>query len=301
MPGFSPSKYFHLYKSDAMITLRLASERGHADFGWLNSRHSFAFGRWRPPETLPHGHGFRTLRVINQDIVGPASKGGGFDPHPHHDMEIISYVIAGAMAHGDSTGTKAIIRPGDIQRMTAGRGIVHSEFNASDDQPVHFLQIWIQPDRRGHEPGYAQTHFPREAKLNQLRLVGAPAQAVIDAGPNPPIALNADARLYASILLAGAEVAVPLGQARHAWVQVIRGRVALDDGTGERVLGAGDAAAISPETPTPSAPAPVAGAGLGAGANAGGGAGGSGMGRTLTVSGRTSAQEESELLVFDLP
>lgn len=269
-----------------MITTRPSSLRGHADFGWLNSRHSFAFGHWRPPAGLPYAQGFRTLRVINQDIVGPAKLGGGFDPHPHHDMEIISYVIEGALAHQDSTGTKATIKPGDIQRMTAGTGIVHSEFNASDDAPVHFLQIWIFPDRRGHTPGYAQAHFTREDKLNQLCLIGAPAAS--NPYPDPrgrAIPLNADARLYASILQPGQTVELPMAPARHAWVQLIRGKVRITDGTAEHVLEAGDAAAISPKNLTPSADTTSSPIG----------------GSTLRITGASDPTVESELLVFDLP
>lgn len=264
-----------------MITVRTSTDRGHVNFGWLDSRHTFAFGHWRPPAGLPHAHGFRGLRVINQDIVGPAKQGGGFDHHPHHDMEIISYVIEGGLAHEDSTGTRATIRPGDIQRMTAGTGIVHAEFNASDDQPVHFLQIWLLPDRRGHTPGYAQANFPRQAKLNQLLLVGAHSDGDTR-GAGGAIPLHANARLYASVLEPGRAVELTLAPGRHAWVQVVKGRARIGDGESEVVLEAGDGAAISAAALTPD-----------------GGVGKPG-GPVVRLVGEAHGAQASELLVFDL-
>lgn len=213
-----------------MITLRPAQERGVANFGWLNSRHTFSFGNYYDPNHM----GFATLRVINEDKVIP---GQGFGAHGHRDMEIISYVLEGALEHKDSIGTGSVIRPGDVQRMSAGTGIMHSEFNASKTEPVHFLQIWILPAERGIEPGYEQKSFSEEEKRNRLRLVGSRD------GRNGSITIHQDVDLYASSLQDGEAVNHSLAAGRVAWLQVVRGAVQLSD----QLLTAGDGAAISEE------------------------------------------------------
>ena len=210
-----------------MIAVRKADERGIANFGWLNSRHSFSFGHYYDPTHM----GFQTLRVINDDRVVP---GAGFDTHGHRDMEIITYVREGALAHKDSLGTGSTIRPGDVQRMSAGTGIRHSEFNASKTAPVHFLQIWILPERDGLEPGYEQREFPLEEKKGRLRLVASRD------GRDGSVTVHQDADLYASVLEAGDSVAHDLAPGRHAWLQVARGAVTLNG----RNLAEGDGAAI---------------------------------------------------------
>ena len=170
-----------------MLTLRRAEERGRANLGWLDSRHSFSFGHYYDPEHM----GFGPLRVINDDRVAP---GGGFPTHPHGDMEIVSYVLEGGLAHKDSLGTGSVIRPGDVQRMSAGSGIRHSEFNASKTEPVHFLQIWIVPERQGLEPGYEQKTFSAEEKRGKLRLVGSRD------GREGSVTIHQDVDLYATLL-----------------------------------------------------------------------------------------------------
>ena len=182
-----------------MITLRKASERGHADHGWLDSHHTFSFADYHDPRHM----GFRALRVINDDRV---AAGKGFGSHPHRDMEIISYVLEGALAHKDSMGTGAVIRPGDVQRMSAGTGVVHSEFNASPTEKVHFLQIWIVPDKRGITPGYEQKSFSAADKRGRLRLVAAPD------GADGAVTIHADARVYAGVFGATDQ---------PAWVQML--------------------------------------------------------------------------------
>lgn len=213
-----------------MLTIRKASERGHANHGWLDSHHTFSFADYYDPKHM----GFRALRVINDDRV---AGGQGFGAHPHRDMEIISYVLEGALAHKDSMGTGAVIRPGDVQRMSAGTGVVHSEFNASRDEQVHFLQIWIQPDQRGVRPGYAQKTFADEEKRGRLRLVASRD------GADGSITIHADARVYAGLFGAGesAELAIPAG--RHVWVHVARGAVRVN---GQEVVD-GDGVALSDE------------------------------------------------------
>jgi redox-sensitive bicupin YhaK (pirin superfamily) len=213
-----------------MIILRPSRERGHAEHGWLDSRHTFSFADYHDPKHM----GFRALRVINEDRVAP---GKGFGTHPHRDMEIVSYVLEGALEHKDSMGTGSVIRPGDVQRMTAGTGVTHSEFNASKSEPVHFLQIWILPARAGLRPGYEQKNFSAAEKTNRLCLVAA------HDGREGAITIHQDAELYAALLDAGASVSHPLAKGRHAWVQVTRGAVEL----GGHVLSAGDGAALVDE------------------------------------------------------
>jgi len=211
-----------------MITIRPRDQRGTAKIGWLDSRHSFSFGHYYDPAQM----GFRALRVINEDRVIP---GAGFPTHGHRDMEIISYVLDGALAHRDSTGNAEVIRPGDVQRMTAGTGVRHSEFNASDKAPVHFLQIWLLPEREGLEPGYEQKSFGDAEKRGRLRLVASRD------GRDGSVTVHQDVELYATVLAPDDKVAYDLEPGRHAWVQVARGQATLN---GE-LLKEGDGAAIS--------------------------------------------------------
>ncbi|PKR88158.1 quercetin 2,3-dioxygenase [Pleomorphomonas diazotrophica] len=209
-----------------MITIRKASERGHTDAGWLDSHHSFSFGHYFDPSAM----GFGPLRVINDDRV---AGGGGFPPHPHADMEIVSYVLEGALQHRDSLGTGSVIRPGDVQRMSAGTGIRHSEFNASATDPVHFLQIWILPEADGFAPSYEQKSFNDEL-TNRLRLVASRD------GRDGALALHRDVDLYAGRLTAGTEVDHSFAPGRLGWLQVARGSVKING----QDLGEGDGAAI---------------------------------------------------------
>jgi quercetin 2,3-dioxygenase len=213
-----------------MIDVRRAKERGHANHGWLDTWHTFSFSSYYDE----HFMGFRVLRVINEDTVAP---GQGFPLHGHRDMEIISYVLEGGLAHKDSLGTGSVIRPGDVQRMSAGTGVRHSEFNASDSAPVHFLQIWIEPARAGIEPGYEQKAFAEADKRGRLRLVASPD------GADGSVTIHQDARLYATVLAPGQSVVHRLAPGRHAWVQVTRGTLTV---AGEP-LAQGDGAAISDE------------------------------------------------------
>ncbi|HWO17631.1 MAG TPA: pirin family protein [Kofleriaceae bacterium] len=213
-----------------MMTLRKASERGHARHGWLDSHHTFSFADYHDPRHM----GFRALRVINDDRV---EAGQGFGAHPHRDMEIISYVLEGALAHKDSMGTGAVIKPGDVQRMSAGTGVVHSEFNASRAEAVHFLQIWIIPDQQGVAPSYEQKTFPDAEKRGQLRLVASPD------GAAGSVTLHADARVYAGIFGAGERTTFTLPARRYAWVHVAAGQARL----GGVPLAAGDGVAIEDE------------------------------------------------------
>lgn len=213
-----------------MITIRPAHARGTANFGWLDSRHTFSFGEYFDPNHM----GFASLRVINEDKVTP---GKGFGTHGHRDMEIISYVLEGALEHKDSIGTGSIIRPGDVQRMSAGTGIRHSEFNASPTEPVHFLQIWILPEQTGIAPGYEQKTFSEAEKRGKLRLVGSRH------GRDGSITIHQDVDLYAANLQAGDTVNHVLTSGRAAWLQVASGSVQLND----RTLTAGDGAAIAQE------------------------------------------------------
>ena len=214
-----------------MITIRKAQERGHARHGWLESYHTFSFAGYHDPKHM----GFRDLRVINEDRVQPRQ---GFGTHSHRDMEIVSYVLEGALEHKDSLGTGSVIRPGDVQRMSAGTGVSHSEFNHSATDPVHFLQIWILPERDGLAPSYEEKHFAAEARQGVLRLVVSP-----DARAGS-VRVHQDVELYASLLRAGESVEHALRPGRHAWLQVARGRCTLN-GT---PLEAGDGAAVSGET-----------------------------------------------------
>jgi redox-sensitive bicupin YhaK (pirin superfamily) len=208
-----------------MITVRPAEARGRTQLEWLDSRHTFSFGDYYDPRHM----GFRALRVINEDRVAP---GGGFATHPHRDMEIVTWVLAGALEHRDSLGHGSVIRPGDVQRMTAGTGIAHSEFNPSATEPVHFLQIWILPATRGLAPGYEQRAV---AAGGGLRLVAARE------GGGQAITIHQDAALYVATLAPGEGVTHRLAPGRHAYLQVTRGRVVADG----VLLGAGDGAAVS--------------------------------------------------------
>ncbi len=213
-----------------MITVRPSAERGHANHGWLDSRHTFSFADYYDEDHMA----FRTLRVINEDLIAP---GGGFPTHGHRDMEIISYLIAGSLAHKDSLGSQETIRPGEIQAMTAGRGVLHSEFNPSRTETAHLLQIWIQPRARNLPPAYQQRVFPEVDRTDRLALIasGAPGTTALP--------INADADLRAALLTSGTTVRHDLAPGRHAWVQVARGSLTVN-GT---LLQAGDGAAISEE------------------------------------------------------
>ena len=213
-----------------MIRLRKAKDRGHADHGWLDTWHTFSFADYYDPEQM----GFRALRVINDDVVAP---GRGFGTHPHRDMEIVTYVLEGALAHKDSMGNASTIVPGEVQRMSAGTGVLHSEFNHSRTDPVHLLQIWLLPDRNGLAPSYEQTFFPDEEKRGRLRLVASPDAA------DGSVRIHQDARLYATLLATGEEVTHALAPGRHAWVHVARGKASLNG----QPLEAGDGAAVSAE------------------------------------------------------
>ena len=213
-----------------MIRIRPANERGLADFGWLKSRHSFSFGQYHDPRHM----GFGALRVINDDRVAP---GAGFGMHPHRDMEIVTVVLEGALEHKDSLGSGSIIRPGDVQRMSAGTGIRHSEFNPSADEPVHFLQIWIEPAVQGVAPDYAQAHFSNAERQGRLRLVAS------GDGRDGSLTLQQDAALYIGRLAAGETAVHTPALGRRVWLQVASGGVRLN-GT---ALAAGDGAAIEDE------------------------------------------------------
>ncbi len=213
-----------------MITIRRSQERGGGDHGWLNTRHTFSFDTYYDPR---HMH-FRALRVINEDIVQP---GAGFPTHPHRDMEIITYVLEGALQHQDSLGNGSIIRPGDGQRMSAGTGILHSEANASKTDPVHLLQIWILPERKGIEPGYEQKAFSEDAKRGRLKLIAARD------GHNGAVTVHQDVSLYVSLLNKQQKVEHALAPGRHAWLQIARGSVAVNGARLEQ----GDGAAVSDE------------------------------------------------------
>ncbi len=214
-----------------MIAIRSRDDRGVERNGWLDSRHTFSFGHYFDPAHM----GFRALRVINEDRVIP---GAGFPPHGHRDMEIISYVLDGALEHKDSTGTSSVIRPGEVQRMTAGTGVRHSEYNASKTESVHFLQIWILPERESPAPGYEQRAFPAADRRGRWRQVAS------QNGRDGSITVHQDVDLYASLLAADERIGFDLRPGRHAWIQVARGQVRLN---GESVK-QGDGVAISSET-----------------------------------------------------
>ncbi len=213
-----------------MIQIRKSGQRGHFDHGWLNTYHTFSFADYYEPEFM----GFRSLRVINEDRV---AAGAGFGTHGHRDMEIVSYVLEGALAHHDNIGTGGVIKPGDVQRMSAGTGVLHSEMNSSKVEPVHFLQIWILPERNGIKPGYEQKHFDESERRGTLRLVAAP-------GSNDgAVELHQDVRIYSALLDGGASVTHQFDANRYGWVQVARGEIDLN---GQNLV-AGDGAAISDE------------------------------------------------------
>lgn len=213
-----------------MLTFRRADERGHANHGWLDSFHSFSFADYHDPEHMAFG----PLRVINEDRVAP---GQGFGTHGHRDMEIISYVLDGALEHKDSLGNGSVMTPGDVQRMSAGRGVMHSEFNGSRSTPVHFLQIWIEPNVRGIAPGYEQIRFEPATKRGRLRLVASPD------GAEGSTTIHQDARLYAGLFDAEETAVMPIKPGRRAYVHVARGAVRVN---GES-LGAGDALRLTDE------------------------------------------------------
>ncbi|MGB7084266.1 MAG: pirin family protein [Phormidesmis sp.] len=211
-----------------MLTIRKADERGASKFSWLDSQHSFSFGGYMDPAHM----GFSDLRVINEDQVIP---GAGFGTHGHRDMEIISYVLEGELAHRDSMGTGSVIRPGDVQRMTAGTGVTHSEMNHSSTRPVHFLQIWILPDTKGLTPGYEQKHFDPKERQNQWRLVGSRD------GRDGSVTIHQDISLYTATLNEANPLSYDLAAERRAWLQVTRGALEVDG----QSLSAGDGAAIA--------------------------------------------------------
>jgi quercetin 2,3-dioxygenase len=213
-----------------MLNIRKSDERGHANHGWLDSHFTFSFAEYHDPK---HIH-FRTLRVMNDDRV---AGGGGFPTHPHRDMEIVTYVLEGALEHRDSMGNGSVIKPGDVQYMSAGTGVEHSEFNASKTKPVHLYQIWMFPEKQGLEPAYDQKNFAETEKRGKLRLVASPD------GRDGSVKIRQDNELYATVLGADETVRHELKRDRHAYVQVTRGSVKLN-GT---PLGTGDGAAISAE------------------------------------------------------
>ncbi len=213
-----------------MIAIRRDQDRGHFDHGWLDTKHTFSFADYHDPAHM----GFRALRVINEDVV---SAGAGFPPHPHRDMEIITYVLAGAVAHQDSTGGRGVIKPGEVQRMTAGRGVVHSEYNASKTEPLHLLQIWLLPEARNLTPEYEQKAFADADRRGRLRIV-----ASRDARDGS-VRINQDVALYSSILAPGESVAHELAAGRHAWIQIARGAGTVNG----QAVRAGDGVSISDE------------------------------------------------------
>ncbi len=214
-----------------MVRVRKSHERGHANHGWLDTYHTFSFSTYQDPEHMQ----FRSLRVMNEDVVAP---GQGFGTHPHQDMEIVTYVLEGALEHKDSMGNGEVLRPGEFQRMSAGTGITHSEFNPSDDEPVHLYQIWLFPERKGIEPSYEQKRFPEEERHNRLRLVASRDAA------EGSLLIHQDARIFLTSIDAGRLVTHELDTGRHAWLQVLRGNVTLNG----HDLNTSDGAAVSDET-----------------------------------------------------
>ena len=211
-----------------MLNVHKAQDRGHANHGWLNSYHTFSFANYYDPSFMGHGN----LRVINDDTVAP---GRGFGTHPHRDMEIISYVLEGAMEHKDSMGNGSVIRPGDVQRMSAGTGVTHSEFNHSKSEPVHFLQIWLLPNASGHKPGYEQKFFSDEEKRGRLRLVAS------EKGRDGSVSLNQDADVYAGLFDGAESVVFKVRPNRDFWLHVARGSLSVDG----QLLRAGDGGALT--------------------------------------------------------
>jgi redox-sensitive bicupin YhaK (pirin superfamily) len=220
----------HLGQDGSMIRIRGAEERGHAEHGWLDSRHTSSFADYFDAKFM----GFRALRVINEDRVAPAK---GFGTHPHQDMEIVTYVIEGSLQHRDSMGNGSLIKPGEVQRMSAGTGVTHSEMNPSPSEAVHFLQIWLLPERRALPPSYEQREFPDRQRRDALKLVAS------HDGRDGSVTIHQDVDLYASLLSAGATVELPLRAGRYGWLQVVRGALDLN-GT---ALAAGDGAALANE------------------------------------------------------
>lgn len=214
-----------------MIKIRRSDERGKANYGWLDTNYTFSFSNYYDPRFM----GFRALRVINEDTI---AAGQGFGTHGHADMEIITYVTRGALAHKDSTGGEEVLRPHEVQRMTAGTGIRHSEYNASDAEDAHLLQIWILPEKEGLTPGYEQTFFAAEDKKGRLKLVASRA------GSEGSVTIHQDVALYSSILAAGETVSHALADGRHAWMQIIKGALEINGESLEQ----GDGAAVSDET-----------------------------------------------------
>jgi len=213
-----------------MITIRKSEERGHFNLGWLDTYHTFSFDQYYDPA---HMH-FRSLRVINEDRVAP---GKGFPTHSHRDMEIITYILSGALEHRDSMGNGSVIRPGDVQRMSAGTGVAHSEFNPSESEPVHLLQIWIMPRARNLPSSYEQKFFSEEDRRGRLRLVAS------EDGREGSVTIQRDARLYAATLEAGSTIEHQLADQRYAWIQVARGNLNVNG----QELAQGDGAAVSDE------------------------------------------------------
>ena len=207
-----------------MIAVRKSTDRGHANHGWLEARHSFSFAGYHDPAHM----GFGPLRVINEDRV---QAGRGFGSHGHRDMEIITYILGGALAHKDSMGNGSTIRPGDVQRMSAGRGVMHSEFNPSQDEPTHLLQIWIEPDRRGVEPSYEETHFPAETRQGRLRLIAS------SDGRDGSVRIHQDASVYATLLDGDPALTQPIAAGRRVYVHMARGALTVNG----QPLSAGDA------------------------------------------------------------
>lgn len=216
-----------------MYQLRAANERGHTQIDWLNSFHTFSFGQYYDPNFM----GFSVLRVINDDVVAPD---GGFSTHPHDNMEIISIVLSGSLEHKDSLGTGSVIKPGDIQKMTAGSGIMHSEYNPSSQEPVHFLQIWILPDEVDLEPSYQQKHFAKQDQLNKLCLVVSPA------GEDNSLTIHQDMKLYQCLIEEEKTVSFKIDSGRRYWIQVAAGSLTIND----NILVAGDGVAIVDEENT---------------------------------------------------
>lgn len=214
-----------------MLTIRKAGSRGHTLLDWLDSWHTFSFGDYYDPAAM----GFSVLRVINDDIVAAR---GGFPTHPHNNMEIVTWVLSGALEHRDSMGNGSVIRPGDAQRMTAGTGVTHSEFNASKAEPVHLLQMWLLPDRRGLTPGYEQRNFAEAERRGRMRLVASPD------GADGSVTIHQDARLYDGVVNAGESIAHPMDGKRKGWLHVARGTIKAND----VALKAGDGAAIENES-----------------------------------------------------